>query len=113
MWGSRGVAPRILLCALDGGERSASLFKGKEPSVRNEKRLEEAQSRSGHCREENGLLFVPGVEFQFLGRPAHSLVQRKTKWLNVIVREELEVSVLSSCQVADCRQGHLHSPLLL
>jgi hypothetical protein len=71
---SEGIAPPSLTSALDGGEWSAARpcrFNSREIVPR---RLGESQSRSGRYEEKKNIFPLQAFELQFLGRPAHSLV---------------------------------------
>jgi hypothetical protein len=71
-YGSGGIAPPFLTSALDGGEWLASRPCPFTPQYILDRRLGGPESRSGRYGEEKNLLFVPGIEIQFLGHQACS-----------------------------------------
>jgi len=83
VWGVQVSLNSFLSSAQDGGDWSTSclscLFPEKVPTLSIEWRLCESWSRSGYIREEKHLLFLHGIELQFLGCPAHSHITILTR----------------------------------
>ena len=56
-----------------------------------------SQSRYGHFGEQKNLLFLPGIERKFLGRPAGSLVSTSAKlWGSVCEKQLLHPSITTA-----------------
>jgi hypothetical protein len=87
VWGSEGIAPRILTTAINGGEWSASrpcrfYPQGKSPRYPLDRRLGGPQSRSGRGGEEKNSQPLPELEPSII-KPITQRYTIQLSWLLV------------------------------
>jgi len=112
--GSGSITPCISTSNLHGGKWLAShpshlvFIPGKGTRYTLYRRLDWYQLSSGRCGDENYFLPPPGIETQFLDRPAHSPITKPTEISWLFISKSYFSKYWVAQKSLDTRRQHVH-----